>query len=339
MQIESVLKDLVFAAGASGAENEIAALGERLLSPYGETKLDAMGNVCCHMAGNGKFHVQLDAHMDEIGLCVLEICDGFLKTAPCGGIDRRVMDGMEVLVHGKETLYGVVTSIPPHLQKGEGNKAKKAEEILIDMGLSAQKLETLVSLGDRVTLKPSFRPMLNHCVTAPALDDRAGLAVLLVAAQALSKETERPDVTLVFSTREETTESGAKTAAYNAAADYVIAVDVSFAKTPDAKASECGILGAGPMIGFAPSLTHACSKRIQALAEKQGIPYQIEVMGGATGTNCDVMAAERGGRASALLSVPLRYMHTGIEMVSLDDIENTGLLLKEAVLAGVEQHA
>lgn len=338
MELETVLKELVFAPGASGSEQEIAVLGKQLLSPYGETHIDVMGNVCCFMQGNGKAHVQLDAHMDEIGLCVLEIEDGFLKTAPCGGIDRRVMDGVELLVHGKETLYGVVTSIPPHLQKG-GDDKKMPEEILLDMGLPKEKLEQLVSLGDRATIKPQFKHMLNGCVSAPALDDRAGLAALLLAAEELQKTEDRPDVTLVFSTREETTESGAKTAAYRAKANYVIAVDVSFAKTPDAKPEDCGVLGKGPMIGFAPSLTHARSIEIQKLAAQNGIPYQVEVMGGSTGTNCDVMAAEAGGRESALISIPLRYMHTGIEVISLEDLKNTGLLLAKAVLAGVKADA
>ena len=337
MELKSVIQKLVYAAGASGAETEIAKVCMELLTPYGKPYMDALGNVCCTMEGNGKYHVHLDAHMDEIGLCVIEICDGFIKTAACGGIDRRVMDGVEVLVHGKETLFGVVTSIPPHLQKNAEDK-KLSEEILIDMGLPKEKLESLVSLGDRVTIKPQMKTLLNDCISAPALDDRAGIASLLVAAEELSKieKQDRPDVTFVFSTREETTESGAKTAAYHVDADYVIAVDVSFAATPDAKPEACGKLHEGVMIGYAPSLTFARSKQMEALAKENKIPYQVEVMGEGTGTNCDVMGMERGGRESALLSIPLRYMHTGIEVIALEDLRNTGLLLSKAVLKGAD---
>lgn len=335
MDLKTILQDLTKAAGASGDEREIAELSRKLLSPYGETKIDRMGNVVCFMKGNGKFHIQLDAHMDEIGMSVIEIEDGFLKTAACGGIDRRVMDGAEVLVHGKKTLYGVVTSTPPHLQKG-GEKEELSEEITIDVGLSRAELESLVALGDRVTIKPQFLELLNGCVSAPALDDRAGMASLLLAAEEISKEKNRPDVTIVFSTREETTESGAKTAAYHAKADLVVAVDVSFAKTPDAKPEECGILGKGAMIGFSPVLTRERSLLLQRLAKENNLPYQVEVMGGGTGTNCDVMAAEAGGRETALLSIPLRYMHTGIEVVSLEDVKTVGLLLSKLILHGEE---
>lgn len=235
MDTISVLKTLTAAAGVSGDEQEIADAAAELLKPFGAVTRDRIGNVVCRIAGAGR-RVLLDAHMDQIGLAVLEITpEGFLRCAPCGGADKRVLTGAEVTVCGREKLFGVVTSTPPHLRK-DGDKAALPETVLIDIGLNKERAETLVRLGDRVLLRPQFRILQNDCVSAPALDDRAGLCVLLEALGILQQNGCSDDITVVFSTREETTEGGAKSAAYNAKADLCIAVDVSFAHTPRCEA-------------------------------------------------------------------------------------------------------
>ncbi len=333
MDYQAILRELTAAPGVSGDEREIIKTAERLLSPYGEVQTDAIGNVLCQTHGNGR-RILLDAHMDQIGLSVLEITpEGFLRAAPCGGVDLRVLSAAEVTVYGRETLYGVVISTPPHLQGAE-DKGTLPESILIDVGLSAARAQETVTPGDRMTLRHRFTALSNGLVSAPALDDRAGLAVLLGTLEILKENGCSDNIVTVFSTREETTEGGAKAAAFNAKADLCIAVDVSFAKTPDSKAEDCGVLGAGPMIGIAPSLTQKISDGFKATAERCEIPYQLEVMGGSSGTNADVMASEAGGTETGLLSVPLRYMHTGIELISLRDVENTAKLLANYILGG-----
>lgn len=336
MDTVSVLKTLTAAAGVSGDEQEIADTAAELLRPFGEVSRDKIGNVICRVNGGGSRRVLLDSHIDQIGLVVLEITpEGFLRCAPCGGADKRVLAGAEVTVCGKEKLFGVVTSTPPHLQK-DGEAAALPETILVDIGFSAEQAETHVAPGDRVLLRPQFRILQNNCVSAPALDDRAGLCVLLKALEILQANGCSDDITVVFSTREETTEGGAKSAAYNANADLAVAVDVSFALTPDAKPQDCGVLGKGVMIGYAPSLSHAVSKGFTAVAKTKNIPYQTEVMGGRSGTNADVISAEAGGCQMGLLSIPLRYMHTGIEVVSIEDVENTAKLLAAYLLEGAQ---
>ena len=166
-----------------------------------------------------------------------------------------------------------------------------------------------------------------------ALDDRSGIAVLLRALE-LIKGKPHKKVTVVCSSREETSGGGAKAAAFNSDADEIIAVDVSFAKTPDSKAEECGILGKGPMIGISPSLSYEFGEELVRVAEKNDIPYQLEVMGGRTGTNLDGMTTERGGIKSALISIPQKYMHTGIEVVSVTDIELCARLIAAYTLGG-----
>lgn len=335
METKELLKLLCAAPGVSGDEAAARETVKTLFAPLGEVKTDALGNVLCTYTGTGRGRkILLDAHLDQIGLCVLEITpEGFLRTAPCGGADKRVLCGAEVTVHGKQDLYGVVTSTPPHLQK-DGDEKTLPDTVFIDIGLAADEAKTLVAAGDRVSLRYSFTELFNELVSAPALDDRAGIAVLYRALEFLKIRGCGDTVTVVCSTREETTEGGAKSAAFNAQADLCIAVDVSFAKTPDAKAEDCGELSKGPMIGFAPSLTHNVSVGLRQIAAEQQIPYQIEVMGGSSGTNADVIAAEAGGVKTGLLSVPLRYMHTGIEVVSVKDVENTAQLLANYILYG-----
>lgn len=333
MEYQSVLRELTAAPGVSGDEREIGQTAARLLAPYGEVWTDALGSVLCKM-GEGGRHILIDAHIDQIGLSVLEITpEGFLRAAPCGGADKRVLYASEVTVYGKEPLYGVVTSTPPHLQKGEESN-KVPETILIDIGMSFDRAKELVAPGDRITLRHRFSSLAGDRISAPALDDRAGLAVILGALEILQEKGCADTVTAVFSTREETTEGGAKAAAFNARADLCIAVDVSFAKTPDSKAEQCGVMGAGPMIGYAPSLTYAVSVGLCETAKACDIPYQLEIMGSLSGTNADVIAPEAGGVQTGLLSIPLRYMHTGIEAVSLQDVENTARLLAEYILRG-----
>lgn len=335
METKELLKALCQAPGVSGEERAAREAIKTLFAPLGTVQTDALGNVLCTHKGTGHGRkILLDAHLDQIGLCVLEITpEGFLRCAPCGGVDKRVLCGAEVTVHGNETLYGVVTSTPPHLQK-DGDEKSLPDTVLIDIGFTAEQASKLVSAGDRISPRHTFTTLYNECVSAPALDDRAGIAVLYLALEQLNLRGCADTVTALCSTREETTEGGAKAAAFNAGADLCLAVDVSFAKTPDAKAEECGVLGNGPMIGFAPSLTHSVSVGLRQIAAEQQIPYQTEVMGGSSGTNADVIAAEAGGVQTGLLSVPLRYMHTGIEVVSVKDVENTAQLLANYILYG-----
>ena len=173
-------------------------------------------------------------------------------------------------------------------------------------------------------------------VSCGALDDRAGMASLICALEYLREKGCKKKITVSFSTREEVGGSGAKTAAFNAEAKELIAVDVSFADTPDSNSEECGELSKGPMIGVSASLDYDMSKKFIGTAKKCGIPYQLEIMGGRTGTDADGMTIAKGGFISELISIPLRYMHTGVEVVSVSDVENTGRLIAEYIAGGSE---
>ena len=333
------LKKMIFelseANGTPGEENEISDIIEKYVSGFAEVKKDKFGNVTADMPA-GEKTVLLDAHMDRIGMIVTHIEDGgFLRVAKCGGMDARVLAAQDVIVWGKQPVYGVVTSTPPHLSTAEdAKKAKDFDDILIDTGLEKSEAEKLISQGDRITVKCPHGELLNGRVFGSALDDRAGCAVIIRAAQLVAERKDRPSVKLLFSGQEETGGDGAVTGSFNLDADECISVDVSFADAPDAPSEKCGKLGKGPMIGIAPVLNYKISQRLKSLAEEKNIPYQLELMGDSTGTNADHIAISKGGIKTGLVSIPQRNMHTGVEVISVDDVENSARLIAEYILGG-----
>lgn len=335
MDTKQMLLEFSALTGVSGMETEAARYGAKLLEAYGKVRVSPLGSVICTVRKpeqNG-VHIMLDAHMDEIGMAVSYIEEkGFLRVGETRSMDERGLLASPVTVHTENgPVAGVICSIPPHLNKDkDGAKNKKAEEIYIDIGASGKaEAEKLVSPGDRVTMKSRARELLNGLVSCKALDDRAGCAALVKALDYLGLDGNPLNcgLSVVFSSMEEVGGQGAKTAAYEVNPTHAVAVDVSFAHTPQSKKEKCGELRKGPMVGFAPILSADISKRLCALAEENKIPFQHEVMSGRTGTNADAIATARAGVRTALVSIPLRYMHTPIETVSVEDVENTAKLI------------
>ena len=333
--LENMIFELSEANGTPGAEDEISNIIEKYVSSFAEVKRDRFGNVTAYLPA-GKKTVLLDAHMDRIGMIVTGIEDGgFLRVAKCGGMDARVLAAQDVTVWGREPVYGVVTSTPPHLSTPEdAKKAKDFDSILIDTGMSKQEAERLISQGDRITVRCPHGELENGRIFGAALDDRAGCAAIIRAAELVAETKERPSVQLLFSAQEETGGDGAVTGSFNIDADECIAVDVSFADAPDMPSEKCGKLNKGPMIGIAPVLDYRISQRLKAIAEEKEIPYQLELMGDSTGTNADHIAISKGGVRTGLVSIPQRNMHTGVEIIALDDVENSARLIAEYILGG-----
>ncbi len=333
--LEIMIFELSEANGTPGAEDEISNIIEKYVSGFAEVKRDRFGNVTAYLPA-GKKTVLLDAHMDRIGMIVTGFEDGgFLRVAKCGGMDARVLAAQDVTVWGREPVYGVVTSTPPHLSTPEdAKKAKDFDSILIDTGMSKQEAERLISQGDRITVRCPHGELENGRIFGAALDDRAGCAAIIRAAELVAETKERPSVQLLFSVQEETGGDGAVTGSFNIDADECIAVDVSFADAPDMPSEKCGKLNKGPMIGIAPVLDYRISQRLKAIAEEKEIPYQLELMGDSTGTNADHIAISKGGVRTGLVSIPQRNMHTGVEIIALDDVENSARLIAEYILGG-----
>lgn len=320
-----LLKKLTSTVGVSGEEENIVKLLTKMLSKYGKISVDSMNNVFCTF-GEG-YHFLLDAHLDEIGMIVTDITDdGFIKVNRCGGIDRRMLLGYEVSVWGKEEVKGIISTLPPHLQTADDEKkVPEFKDISIDVGMCKSEIEKLVSLGDKVTFKRNFTPLLNNQLSASCLDDRAGVASIVLCLDRLKKLPCK--VTAMFSTQEELGTRGAKIGAYSKGVDEFISVDVSFAFTPNCDKADCGEIGKGAMIGFSPILDKNISKKLVNIAEKNNIPFQCEIMSGSTGTNADVLTLCESGIKGALISIPEKYMHQPCEVVDIKDIESVSNLI------------
>ncbi|MBO4445730.1 MAG: M20/M25/M40 family metallo-hydrolase [Clostridia bacterium] len=323
MDTVELLRKLTASCGVSGLENGAAAVAKELLSPYVDSvETDRRGNVVGTVSGAGP-KILLDAHLDQVGFIVTSLSDrGFVKFDRCGGTDPRVMSALPVIIMGKEPVYGVISSVPPHLQSDDDEgKVKAAKDLAIDTGLSKEKLEELVSQGDRVCFVPQFDKLLGDEICSNSLDDRAGIAILIRTLEILKDKGVKPNLTVTFSVQEEVGGGAVNCAAFKADVDMAIAVDVSFARTPGCKEEEAGVIAKGPMIGTAPCLDHEMFEDLKRLAKDNDIPYQIEVMNRVTGTHADDITVVREGIRTGLVSLPLKFMHTPVEVIDTKDIE------------------
>lgn len=323
------LTDIFFISGNESATKQFS----KELAKHCETITDRNGNIIGTM-GNMKSrnHIMLEAHMDQIGLVVTNVLEhGFLKVTSCGGMNVKVLPGSRVKIYGTECITGIVCSTPPHLAQGKEDKYPKVEELYIDTGLSTEEAQEKIPLFSYVGFATSSQNLLNNRTAAPALDNRASIASLLHCAKILSKTKLDCKVSFVLSVGEETTGAGAKTASFEFFPQEAIVVDVSFAKQPGIPSENKGELGVGPMIGFSPALSNELSHRLVKLANKNEIPYQYEIMGGKTGTNADNISITKSGIKTGLLSIPIRNMHSPVEVVDLNDIKNTAKLLASYV--------
>ncbi len=327
--IADMLTALCRVTGISGDEGTAAATAAEFLKLYCPDTHISHGNVVgtCGSTDPDAPHVLLDAHIDQIGMVVTSITeDGFVTVGNVGGIDRRLLPAQRVHLHGRECIDGVVCAMPPHLSDGD-EKVQKFEDIRIDTGFDAEELRKILSPGDSVTFAGHIARMLGGRFTSPALDDRCGVAAILSALHSVKDEELPCRVTVLFSTQEEVGERGAKIGCYAADPDIALAVDVSFARNLGDSETKTGKMGEGPMIGFSPSLSKSVTKGLCEAADASGIPWQYEVMAGTTGTNADQFSVCRGGVKACTVSIPLRYMHTPAEIISLKDVAMTGELI------------
>lgn len=331
MKLESILKTLSQETGVSGEEEKVQEIALSYLKKYTDDAYIHQGGVIGNIGKreSGKPHILIDAHIDQVGLIVTDFTDdGFIKVANCGGIDRRLVCAQQVTVHGKKDIPGVITSIPPHLSDKEAT-VPEISDVFIDTGYKKENLEEIVSRGDKVTFKSDFEPLLNGKYAGTAFDDRCAITAILYALDKIDIDELKCSVSILFSTQEELGERGAKIAAYEINPDIAIAVDVSFGYTSDEDIEKCGKLGEGCMIGIAPSLDKTLSKEFIEIAKTSKILYQTEVMSGSTGTNADQFSVTKCGVKTITLSIPLRYMHTPVEVIDIQDVKNTGKLIAE----------
>jgi len=336
MDLFALLKKLSEAHGISAYE---AAVGEIVREEFGkyshEVHVTKMGSVVGVRYGSGaapRRKVMLSAHMDEIGLMVTGIEKGFLRIAKVAGSDARVMLGQEVVVHGQRELPGVVGSRPPHvLPPDERDRVLPFDQLFVDVGLPGPQIKRLVRVGDLISIRREAFELKGGLFSGKALDDRASVAAVAVCLETLVSLQHQWDVLGVASVQEETTFLGAATSAHGLQPDVAIAIDVTFGEQNGVSDAHTVGMGKGPSIGIGPNFHPKLVKALVDTAGKLEMPYQIEPTPGASGTDAWPIQVAREGIPTALLSIPLRYMHTPVEMVSLKDVERTGKLMAEFI--------
>ena len=329
MDTKQLITDLTVPAGVSGAERAAAEAAKNILESFGEVSITPQNNVICKAGTHtdDKPSLLIEAHIDEIGMIVTYITDeGFIKVSACGGIDARVLPASVVTIYGKEPIKGVITSVPPHLSD-DGSAVPDVDKTLIDTGYTKAELEKIVKIGDRVLIENEPVLLQGGNITSKALDDRSGCAAVIRALELIKNKETAFNVTAMLSSCEEVGERGAKVGAFAGEYDEAIAVDVTFAVKHGESRSDHTELGKGPAIGVSSSLSQEMSDALIKAAEDNGIPYQLEVMGGLTGTDADAITVTKGGIKTVTLSIPERYMHTPVEVISLEDCENTARLI------------
>ncbi len=330
---------LCSADGTPGDEKEIAEKSRAYLEKYMKTEIDNLGNVVGSLNENGRVKILLEAHTDRVGLVVRGIDEnGFLLVDKAGGIDVRTLVGANITVFGKKKLHGVVCSTPPHLmKKGDEENSIDISKLAVDIGYTKEQAEQLVSVGDRAVIENEAVTLLGDYFSASALDDRSGIASILLAVENVAEKLKNVSLQVVFSTQEEVSGSGAKTAAFGSDCDYAICVDVGFGSDLLCDKTQTIAPEKGASIGISPILDRQLMLELKEIAKKHNIPFQHDVMAGRTGTNADQISNSKGGVKTALLSLPLRNMHTPVEVISAKDVKLTADLLAAFILEKEEQ--
>lgn len=338
-----LLTELTQTPGVSGREERVRAIVADQFAAIGATTTtDAMGNLLGHLPGKKGLRVALMAHMDEIGFLVSKIeAEGFIRVMPVGGVDARIFGAQQVVVHGSRDLLGVVGSVPPHLQKKKDAPEKKEatpiEESFIDLGLPADEVTHLVSVGDPVTF--ATRSWENETsFFGKALDDRVGLFVMLAAVRQAARID--CDLMLIASTQEEYGLRGAGPAVFAAAPHIAIALEGTVASdTPGLTLPANSLMtaqGQGPEIRLTDRVMiadRALADFLVQTARQRAIPHQVIVKTtGTTDASAGQVAA--GGARACAVSVPTRYIHAPVGIARKSDIAHA-----IALMAAFLEHA
>ena len=329
------LKALIEAPSPSGYEQPVGRVVRRRMKRIADdVRTDVHGNTICVMNKKGKVRIMLAGHCDQIGFMVRYVNDkGFIYFAPIGGFDENLVPGHRVWVHTeKGPVDGVIGKKPIHLMEAEERKkTTEIKSLWIDIGASDKKeAEKVVAIGDPITFPLSMTSLRNGRVAAPGFDDKAGTFVVMEAMRLLKGE--RIDAALysVATVQEEIGLRGAKTSAFGIDPHVGIACDVDFASDyPSIDKTQVGdvALDKGPVVARGANINPVVFDMMVKTAKLKKIPCQISGAPRATGTDANFIQLTRAGVAAGLVSVPNRYMHTAVEVVTLKDLENTAKLL------------
>jgi len=299
-----------------------------------ETFSDAYGNCVAVLNKGGSPRLMLAGHADEIAMSVNYISDeGFIYVRKMGGVDAAITKAQRVIIHTRNgPVKGVVGNVAPHLMREEKDpKPPKIHDLFIDIGIASRKdAEKLVKIGDPITLADEFDLLRNDLAVARAFDNRIGTFAVAEALRLLKGAKLQAEICAVSNVQEEVGLLGARQIAYSLKPDVALVVDVTHATDyPTVNKPQHGDV----KVGKGPTITHGgCNHpevvaRVEQVAKAKKIPLQHEAISSTSGTDTDVIFWTRGGIASALISLPNRYMHSPVEVVSLKDLEQIPELL------------
>ncbi|KPJ63236.1 MAG: hydrolase [Planctomycetes bacterium DG_23] len=329
------LRKLMETPSPSGFEERVQEVVARYMRQYcDEVKTDVHGNCIGVKNPDKRFRVMLAGHCDEVGMMVKHITpEGYIYFANIGGVDASLVPSQRVLIHGKKgATRGVVGKKAIHLMEAEEKKkVPKLHELWIDIGAeSREDALKVISIGDPITFDAPFTPLLGDLAAGHGFDDKVGSFVVAETMRLLARKKVSVGVYGVSTVQEELGLRGAQTSAFGIDPQVGIAVDVGFASDyPDANKKQLGEVkvGSGPILHKGANINRVLGELVFDVARKKRIPYQVSGEPGRTGTDAAAIQVTRAGVATALVSIPNRYMHTTVEVVSLADLENAARLL------------
>ena len=339
----SFFKRLIASPSPSGFEQAAQqTIREEIQQYTDEIRTDVHGNVIAALNPNGQPRVTLEAHCDELGFLIRYIDDqGFLYFAPIGGFDPSTLPGNRVSIHTPNgPVLGVIGRKPIHqMSQEDRGKAPRLNELFIDIGASSnEEAQKLVPLGSAGTRAAELEPLRDNLVVSRALDDKSGIFTITEAVRRIHKKRKdlKAGVYFVSAVQEEVGLRGARTSAYSVDPLIAIAVDVTFTSDhPGTSRQDIGDihLNGGPVVSVGGNINSRVYQMLVKAAAEAGIAIQIDAQAASTSTDTDMIQVTRGGVATGLISLPCRYLHTGSEVASLKDIDESAELIARFVLA------
>jgi endoglucanase len=334
-QPQDLFKQLIQTPSPTGFEEKIQNVVRDYMTPHADTiTTDVHGNVIAVKNADAPLRVMLAGHCDQIGLLVNYIdAEGFLYVLQLGGWDAPMLLGQRVIVWSESgPVPGVIGKKPIHLlNDDEKKKVVKLQDLWIDIGAkNKEEAEKLVEIGTPVTLELEYRALQNDMIAAPGTDDKTGVWVVMEALRRTDATKLKCAVYAVSTVQEEVGLRGAKTSAYGIDPQIGIAVDVTFATdcpTIEKKQNGEVVIGGGPVIARGPNMNNKLVNALVKTAKDHEIAYQMCAEGRITGTDANSIQINRSGVATGLVSIPNRYMHSPVEVISLKDMDAAADLL------------
>jgi len=331
--LSTFLQLLMRTPGVPGREDAVRKVIMQAWQPYCDLlEVSRLGAVHAlkRGAGAGRLRLLLTAHMDRLGLLVSRIEGELLYMRAAGGVDVRVLAGIPVIVHGSTDIPGTVVMPPARLMPPDsGGAIPGLQSLWIDTGLAPAALQDLVQPGNMVSFAQEPLDLGGEILAGPGLDNRVSVASLTACLMELSGREHMWDIWVCASVQEETGQAGSATTSFQIMPDVGIAVDTTFARAPGSNEYNAFPLGGGVSLGWGPENHPALYRAACTAADRLGIPWAAEYMPRDSGTDAGVMQVTGAGIPTFVIGIPVRYMHSPVEMAALADIRRAGQLLAE----------